>query len=226
MTFTDIQNEVADRLNLTSTPSLARIGRSINERYRWLASSIGFDTIERTTASASTSVGNRVLTFGPSPTKVQKLLSVFNPAFQPPNVLDQVSFDEMRNQASRSGNEPRAYAIQLMGSDNVTIMLDQTPTAIYSLSADVMSNRTTLSGTDVPAFAEDYHDALVYGAMATELKKMEKYDLAKENEDMFFNPETGQGRVADLRLFIAKSAYMDIYQGRRSPDSVRWTPLV
>ena len=31
MTFTDIQNEVSDRLNLTSVSALARIGRSIND---------------------------------------------------------------------------------------------------------------------------------------------------------------------------------------------------
>lgn len=220
MTFTDIQTEIADRLNLTSAAALARIGRSINERYRWLASSIGFDTIERRTASASTVIGDRSLTFGPAPTKVQKLLSVFNPAFTPPQILNQVDFDELRNQ-SIGTDPPSQYAIQLMGADSVTIFLDSIPATIFSLSADVMSNLATLSGVQVPAFAEDFHDILVYGGMATELDKMEKYDLSAKKEAQF------EGRLSDLRMFIAKSAYLDIIQGKKSPETVlRSVPLV
>lgn len=208
MTFTDIQNEVADRLNLTSAAALARIGRSINERYRWLASSIGIaDVIERLTASADTVVGNRSLTFGPTPVAVEKLLSVFNTAFTPPMVLDQVTFDELRN--SPIGTDPpKQYAIQLMGAKSVTVFLDTIPATIFTLSADVEGNLTTLSGTAVPAFAEDFHNLLVYGAMATELDKQEKYDLAEKKETQF------DTRVSELRLYIAKSAYLAIAQGK------------
>lgn len=221
MTFTDIQNEIADRLNLTSPQALTRIGRSINERYRWLASSMGFDTIERRVASADSVVGNRSMTFGPSPVNVQKLLAVWNPAFTPPFVLGQVNFDELRNQSISAGMFPQRYAIQLMGADSVTIFLDSTPTSIFPLSADVLSNVTTLSVDDVPAFSGDFHDVLIYGGMATELEKMEKYDLAEKQEGRW------NERLSDLRLFQAKSSYLDIYQGRRAPaTNLRSLPLV
>lgn len=220
MTFTDIVNEVADRMNLTSPQALTRIGRSVNERYRWLASSIGFDTIERRTATANTVIGSRYVTFGPSPVNVQKLLAVWNPNLTPIYVLDQVSFDTLRNSVEMTGHQPRQYAVSLMGSSSVQIFLDGVADTVFPLNADVMTNLTTLSLNDVPAFAEDYHDALVYGAMATEYDKMEKPELAKTKEDQF------EVRVSELRMFIAKSAYLTIYPARRKNYPQNWTPLV
>ena len=207
MTFTDIVSEVADRLDLSSTQALARIGRSVNERYREIASSIGLQTLVRTVVSATTTVGSRSLTF----TNVEKLYSVFNPAFDPVVVLEEQTFDELRNQ-SEGVDPPQAYAIQLMGASSVTIYLDTVPSTAYVLSADAESNMATLSGSMVPAFAEDYHNLLTYGAMATELDKMEKYDLSQKQEDRY------EQRLAALRMFIAKSAYLDLYQGKTSPD--------
>lgn len=218
MTFADIQTEIADRLNLTTVAALARIGRSINERYRWMASELGFSTTQRGTATATTTIGNRSLTFGPTPVKVEKILAVYNPLLtSPAGVLGEVTFDEMRNQTA--GSDPaRQYAIQLMGADSVTIYLGSTPASAYVLNADVNVNLATLNGVQVPAFAEDYHNLLVYGGMATELDKMEKYDLSQKKEAQF------NGRLAELRFYIAKSAYLDIHQGKKR--NYPFTPLV
>lgn len=213
-------------MNLTSTEALARIGKSINERYRWLASSIGFNTIERSVATAATVAGSQYATFGllpiapGTPITVQKLLSVYNTALTPPQVLDEVTFDTLRNSVPLTGNLPRRYAISLMGSSTCQVFLDSIASSIYTLTADVMTNLTTLSGTNVPAFATDYHNALVYGAMATELDKMEKYDLSKKKEAQW------DERVSELRMFIAKSAYLDIYPARRKNNLSNWTPLI
>ena len=202
MTFTEIQTEIADRLNLTSTAALTRIGRSINERYKELASSIGIKTIERTTATANTVVGNRSLAF-----TCEKIMSVYNTAFTPPMVLDEFTFDELRNQVQGT-DPPQAYAIQLMGASTVTVFLSSTPATIFALTADVLVNLATLSAAAVPAFTEDYHNILVYGGMATELQKMEKYDKADIQEKKY------EKRLAEYRLYIAVSAYLDIYQGK------------
>lgn len=221
MTFTDIQSRISDRLNLTSTAALTRIGQSINEAYREMASSVGIkDKIERGTASASTVVGNRDLTFGPSPTKVQKILAVYDPSISPPRLLDEFTMDELLNQVL--GTDPAsAYAIKLMGATSVTIHLDVIPASIYTLTADVLINLVDLSGTDVPAFAEDFHNLLIYKGMQIELEKMEKYDLAAKQEKKF------QDRMGEYRLYIASSAYLKIMQGKDSPENVqRSTPLV
>ena len=204
MTFTEIVNKVADRMNLTAATALTRIGDSVNERYRTIASSIGLDTIERQTITASTIIGNRSLVF-----TCEKILSIYNTAFTPVLVLDEISMDLMRNQVL--GTDPaQQYAIQLMGASTVTVYLGSTPATIYPLSADALVNLSTLSGSQVPAFAQDFHDALVLGAMATELYKMEKYALADKKEEQFM------ARLSDLRFFIAKSAYRQMYQGSRA----------
>ena len=208
MTFTDIQSEIADRLNLTSVQALARIGRSINERYRWVVSSAGLITTSRGSATATTTIGNRSLAFSG-----EKILSVYNTAFTPPMVLTERTFDELRN--SILGTDPPInYAIQLMGGSTVTIFLGSIPATAYLLTADTETNQAVLQGGMVPAFAEDFHDVLIYGGMVTELEKMEKYDLAAKQESLF------EKRLSDLRFFIAKSAYLDIYQGKTNPTSV------
>jgi len=221
MTFTEIVGKVADRLNLTSTTALTRIGDSVNERYRALASSCGLNTIQRTTATRVVTIGTRSVVFGPTPIGVEKILSVFNTTLSTtnPQVLGERSFDELRNQPAMTGDQPQEYAIQLMGSSSVTVFLDTIPATAYTLSADVLSNLTTLSGTNVPAFAEDYHDILIVGAMATELDKMEKYDLSKRKEDQY------QIRLSDLRMYVASSAYKRIYQNKGMGRG-RHAPLV
>ena len=204
MTFTEIQNKVADRCNITSTTGLARIADSINERYRAVASSIGLDTIQRGTASANTVIGNRSVTF-----TCEKILSVYNTAFTPYMVLDEVSFDTLRNQVT--GTDPaQQYAIQLMGASTVTVFLDSTPATIYALTVDALINVATLSGSQIPAFAQDFHDILVFYAMSVELYKMEKYALADKKEAQ------SESRLSDLRYYIAKSAFGKIVQGSRA----------
>jgi hypothetical protein len=207
MTFTDIQFEITDRLNLTSPASIARVGRSINERYKWVVSSCGLITASRGTATALTTIGSRTLTFA-----AEKVLSVFNPAFTPPFVLTEYTFDELRNEIIGT-DPPIQYAIQQMGGSTVTIMLSSVSATVFPLTADTETNQMTLQGTMVPAFAEDFHDVLVYGGMATELEKMEKYDMAAVKE------KTYERRLSDLRFFIAKSAYLDIYQGKEQPSA-------
>jgi hypothetical protein len=208
MTFTELQNEVIDRMNLTSATAIARVGRNLNDRYKWVASSIGMQTTARGTATANTVSGNQSVTF----TSVEKIYSVYNSAFTPPQVLGEVTVDQLRNMPLGS-YPPQQFAIQLMGSTSVTIKLDYIPTTVYALGADVEAILATLSGSQVPAFSQSFHDILIYGAMATELEKMEKYEFAKKQEGIY------QTRLGELRLFIAKSAYKDIHQGKTSHGS-------
>ncbi len=97
--------------------------------------------------------------------------------------------------------------VSVSGASTVTIYLDCIPATIYALTADALVNLSTLSGSMIPAFAEDYHDLLVLGAMATEYDKMEKTPLADKKEKQY------EDRLSQLRMYIAKSAYKDIVQG-------------
>lgn len=206
MTFADIQLEVSDRLGLSSVSALARIGRSINERYRVLTDSVGVQTVQRVTVTATTTIAQRTLTFGPTPTGVMKLYNVYNTASTPPQFLDEWTIDQVEQMADT--DPPTAYAVQQTGANSVTVLLSSVPATQYALSADADSNVVTLSGLAVPAFAENFHNLLVYGAMATELDKMEKYDLATVQENRFAL------RMSDFRMYLAMSAYKDLYQGQ------------
>lgn len=205
MTYDDIVFEVENRLNLSSLDAQNRIGRSVNERYRWLVTSLGLETAARTTVTVNTTIGNPYLTF-PNTTK---LLSVFDATVTPVRVLQELTFDELRNRTT-STDPPQLYAIATMQAQSVAIFLNCIPASSYPLTADCYRLTVQLSSGSVPAFPEDFHDLLIYGAMSTELKKMEKPSLAQDNENVF------QQRVSDLRMFIAKSAYLQIVQGKNS----------
>lgn len=208
MTASEIQSKVADRLNLTSASALSRIMDSINEAYRMAASSIGLQAIqEKEGVTATTTIGQRSLTFGPTPIPVEKILRVYNTAFTPPMVLDEEDMDTLRNDTVMS-DPPLSYAIETIGPNFVTIYLDVSPASAYVLTADVLSNVLTMSGSMSPQFPEDFHDCLERYAMAIELEKLEKYDMAAVQMKRF------EQRVSDLRFYVLKSAYREIWQGR------------
>lgn len=212
MTFTEIVQKVMNRTNLTSSEAQTRIGDEVNEVYRELVSSMGMETSIRSTVSATSSLNSRYVTFGGSGTDVIKLLSVFLPnsvAPPPYNVLTSATFDELRNTITSTTWPPTRYAISKMGAKTVEIFLDVTaPAAGETLSADCLLASATLSGTDQPVFPENFHDILVQGVLAIELDKMDKSGRAKQAQDKF------EKRSGDLRMFIAKDAYLAIHQAK------------
>jgi hypothetical protein len=204
MTFTEVQTEVAERLNLTSTTALARIARSINEVYREVAVSIGLQTTSRATVQLNTIIGTPTLTF----TGLQQITTLVAPTYLPSQPLAQVSVIEMRQRIPQTGDPARAYAIQTVSAKAVTVLLDRVPASAYALAADGISTQTTLSGVMEPAFPENYHNLLLEGAMKIELQKMEKYDMAAVHDAAF------EKRLGELRFFLAKSAWLTIHQGK------------
>lgn len=206
MTFTDIVNQVLARTRQTSTEAATRIGVEVNERYRRVTSAIGLPTARRVEVSANTAANNPEVTF-----TAEKLLSVFDLNSGNRRVLEERTFDEWRNAntwAPASGL-PTSFAVSRMGASTVTIVLDPVPTSIFALKADAIANLSDLSGTDVPTFAADYHDVLLHGALADEWLQLKQNELAR-HEDVLY-----EGRLSDLRMFIAKSAYLAICQGGR-----------
>lgn len=216
MTFQDIVNDVVDRVGTANALEFTRIGRYVNLRHKELVSSIGLETSVRTVVTANTIIGNNQLVFA-----AEKLFAVYDATVDPPNVLNELTLDEIRNGAAFSGIAQN-YAIYLMGASTVTIYLDATPTTIYPLTADAEANVATMSATDVPSFPADYHDLLVYGALASELEKRAQYDLAQVQENRYLK------RCGDLRMFIAKSGYLSIYQGKTAGFGYAnlWPPLI
>lgn len=211
MTFTEIQTAVAERLNLSSTDALARIGRYINDRNRQVTSSVGLNTSRRTTDSQNTVIGSQVLTFA-----LEKIETVYTLVSGKRRVLTEMTYDEWRNADTAypgTGDSDR-YAIQTTGASSVVIVLDYTPDAVEAIKADGLGPATALSGSGVPPFPADFHDALIFGALADEYDKLEKPKQADKYERKY------EDRVAELRYFLAKSIYLTQHQGERSGGSI------
>jgi hypothetical protein len=202
---------IADCYGLKSDEALARIGTNINLRHREIVSSLGISQVVKgTTATATTTIASRFLTFGPTPVAVVKVVAVYDTvtsATHPP-VLDEISRDQMLNEGVVS-DPPTKYCIYTMGERSVTIRLNSVPATAFVLTADVEGNTSQLSGADSPAFDEDYHDILVNLVKADELEKAEKYDKAAAKL------KQAEMRKGELRLQIAKSAYKELKQGGR-----------
>lgn len=210
MTLDEMVTQVAQRLNLTSTAALARIADDLKTRYSEVLGSIGMTPSSQGVVTAATVIGNRYVTFW----GCQKILSVFNSDNQ---VLGQRMFDELRNTTPGSGS-PDVYAVATVSDDSTTIFLNNTPAAVETLSADAVVDASVLVGGSSPAFPALYHDLLVQGAVADELLKMEKQSLAEEAERKF------EKRLSELRYFLAKSAYLQQFQGKTGgwPGSSGW----
>lgn len=203
MTYADILTEVVDRLGVTDARGYSRIGRAINIRYRDICSTVGLETTGRATVTAATVIGTRTLSF-----TGQKIYLVYDANVTPANVLNEISMDQMRNQAL-IGTEPSwRYAIQDAGASTVTILLDATPTSVYTYTADVQASNSVLTATSIPAFPANFHDILIEGAMEMELRHRGDYNKADVHMDAYAR------RLSELRFFLAKSAYLSRYQSK------------
>lgn len=204
MTFDSIVTEIAERAGITSAEGLARIGRAVNSYYKRVTSSIGLQPSRRVLVQANATLGSRYLTF----TGIEKVLAVQDRSTGSIRVLDQVVPEEIDDQSIGDGL-PTRFAVYRANAGSVQIYLNVTPQTEFTLYCEGYDRADTLSGGDEPAFPESFHDLLVEGALADELRRQEKPDLAKEAAAVH------ERRVSDLRMFLATSAYQDIHQGKR-----------
>lgn len=210
MTFTEIVDEICDRLNLTSTTATARVGRLVNICYRQITSSIGLNTARRTEVQADATIGSQLLTFS----GIEKVISVIDKSSGSNRFLDEVTVDELDRSPIADSDTPTKYAIYRTNAATVQIKLNVVPQTAFTLYAPGIVETATLSGTQEPAFPESYHDILVSGVLAEEYMKLEKGSLSRREQMKF------EDRLGDLRIFIAKSPQQDIYQGKLAGSTI------
>lgn len=209
MTFDELVAEVMERLNLTSDEAATRVGKRVNSCYKRATSSIGLKTtryIEDIPATAA--IGSRLLTFS----GIEKILTVIDRSSGVDVPLDQITTDEM-HLASTKQEPPKQFCIYNLGPRSVQIKVDGEAESAYVLYADGSVSLATLVGNEEPAFPESFHDILVFGALDDEYRKLEKFDLADKMEKKY------EGRLSDLRMWIATSSWQDIYQGKTAADT-------
>lgn len=205
MTFTEIQTEIDEDLNLTSATAVARVGREINIRYRGLVSSIGLKTSKFGSNTQASVAATNEITFS-SLNKVTRVVNLTAGSGVTATVgeLAEVTWDEIRELTIPSSNTPLRWATKIAGAITVVVAFDVafTSTAV-SLRADGFAPMTTLSGATEPIFPQEFHDILVWGVKADEYMKMEKPAMAKYCEVM------AAQRTSQLRLYLATNLGLD-----------------
>ena len=206
MTFDEIVTEVKERLDLTSTEATARIGRLTNDKYKEITADVGLATTRRTTVSTLAVAGTSTLIF----TGIEKIINVVDRTSTKHKVLDEVTMEELREEATfPTSNKPRRFAVQSTTATTVTILMDVVPSgAAFTLYADGYANMSTLSGTNVPVFAESYHNVIIWAVLGDEYRRLMRMDLARDADEKY------KDRLGKLRLFIASKAYLDLYQNK------------
>lgn len=204
---------IADELNLSSPETKARIERALNVRYKQVTSAIGMVGSRREELSKLATTGNQYLTF----TGAEKLDAVFRKVGTKNVLLDQITDDDML-EATLQTSLPTKYSIYSFTPTTVTIRMNCIPVASvpFTLYANGIGDVITLSGTTSPAFPESFHDVLIYGVCADEYRRKEKVAFVKEAEENFAR------RLSDLKMFIAKSAYLTLYRGKNQPGEGWW----
>lgn len=212
MTMNELVEYIASDLNTPSPESKTRIGHTLNVRYKQVSSSIGLNPTRKEEISATATIGSQSITF----TGTEKLDAVFRRVNSTRVVpLKEITEHEL-NEMTPKAEPATKFCIYSIGPQSVTIKVDCTPTTEFTLYASVLGDATTLTNNDQPRFPESYHDILIHGVKADEHRRREKFALAKEEELMF------QQRLSDLRMFIAKSAYLDIYPNKNQGPEDWW----
>lgn len=211
MTFDQLVIKTMDRLNLSSEAAESRLAERINEAYKDVTSTIGLDVARRVDTVVILQGGVDLSLPEHEVDGMEKVLRIMlldGSGDQVVRLLPQATYDDITSHKVLSGL-PNAWAVKRVGDSTVTVIFDAYPeTTAFSVKIEGFENAEELAGEQIPAFPSSFHDVLIEYAMAHELRKMEKDELAALALNRF------EKRLSDLRMFIAKSAYLDIYQNQ------------
>jgi hypothetical protein len=189
-----------DMLNLSSPEARTRVKARINQRYREVQSTLNLARTRRSLGTMATVSGQATVTAS----GVAKIFGLYDGAVRH-QALEEVAVQTMlqREAQLEEDGTPREYAIQTHINDVVVVRFYPRPNAVLTLDTDVLAAGTNMTDDeDEPSLPVDFHDVLVRGPLADELRKMGKFKEAETEEDLF------QRRLADLRYFLVKSAVL------------------
>ncbi len=218
MLFEEIVSAVMDRMNLTSDDARERVGKAVNRTYKKATANVGLITSRRVndvlvldgeTPVPDDIAGNTLPEI--TANDIEKITRVvyLYPDSDRFRVLEQMQYEDLRDLLPRTGI-PTSFAIKKMGPGIVEFRIDAFPEEEFSLGISGYDHATELEEGLEPYMPTDYHDVLIEGAMSEELRKMEKPQLAAIAETAY------QQRLSDLRFFITKTAYLEMYQSKTS----------
>jgi hypothetical protein len=212
MTFLELQDRVMDRLNLSTDAARARLSSFLNERLRNVQTSCNLGRTRRGTVEEDTTPDDTDLVV----TSAIKPFTISMADNRP--ALREVTVDQIRNLLpTQAAGRPTHYAVKSFQAGGFTLELYPKPEAVYTLVIDgLLAGADLVDDTDVPGFPEDFHDILIFGAMADEYDHFDKPEQAMKQESKF------EKRLRDLRYFLAKSTYLTRIQGGSNTQVLWW----
>lgn len=213
MTFKEVQDSVMGRVNQTSTVARDRIKGFINLRCRDVQTTVNLGSVRRGSVDCTTISGESFII----PSGVIKPLTVRLPALN--RVFGERSVDQLRvfDPAEQWVGAPELFAIYKTLPDGVELMLMPQPDGAYDLTMDAVLRGTDMTqDDDVPGFPEDFHDILIYGALADEYDHLEKEDESVKAETKY------ERRMSQLRYFVQKSIYLHRMQSGYMFSNWEW----
>ncbi len=214
MTFNEFKTEIKDRLGLRTTDADTRIGRAINRHYKRITTELGIAPVtRRLSVSTTATISSQYVTVS-GVEKVERVNLVSGGTETP---LAEVIYDEIAKVAPTT-SDPTKYAIYDVTDNDVVIVLDCTAQSAHSLRVDAFAVVATLSGTDVPAFPESFHDILVEFVLDDELRKKGGSDNLAEADR---HQADAQRLMSKLRLWNAQSVRLSRRQGMAESDNGR-----
>ncbi len=211
MTFTALVADIADRLNLRSDDALERIGRAVNRHNRRISASLGLNATRAIDTYESTTIDSADVVM----TGVEKVYAVWTLNTGSRVNLEEITATQMRELPAPTAGTPTKYAVVVTASNYVIIRLNALPESVYDIYAHAMSVLADISGSDSPAFAQSFHDALAEAVIADEYRKQEK------NKDADHAELISTRLISDLRMLQAKSSGLLVRSGQMPPRDLR-----
>lgn len=227
MTFDEIVSAVCVDLNISAQDSIDRVGRHVNLRYRFVLSEIGMNDFSRVSFEADLEPGTRDQEVASDNDPViERVVAIWRqPDTDPPDPeaqwvpMGQVTWEEILSEVPRS-NDATKWAKKRVGALSTQFRINSDIPDGQTVLIEGEEHSSELSGDDVPAFPESFHNILVNGAKCDELRKMEKIVLADRLEgnpqENPAKPGTFFGDLARLKLKTALMAFGNIRQGEHS----------
>jgi hypothetical protein len=213
VTFVNIQDRVMARTNLTSTTARTRIKAFVNERLRAVATSVNMGRVRFGAISINTVANTNTIT-------TTGLVKAFTVSIPLENVtLEERTTDQLRayDQDVSENGVPRFYAVKAVNATTLTLQLYPEPDAIYAVAIEGVLTGTDLSADgDVAGIPEDFHDLLVFGALADEFPHLSKLEEAAYYEGKF------EQRLKALRMWIAKRSFLSRGLEKGNTSSYWW----
>lgn len=219
MTFDQIKTEVMGRMSLSSADADVRVGDAINRHHKRITSLLGMESTNVVTSVfVDTTPNNRYATV----TGLQKILDIhavtgtIGTSSERRRLLLQISGHNMASLPAVGSGSPTRWAETNVHADGIGLAFDSAPATSVRLWIAGWKVAGDLSGSAMPEFPASFHDILTWFALAEELMRKEKLQMAAAYE------AKAESLLSDLRFHLADTHTRTLQQNSWPQPPTPW----